>query len=176
LPKPEKIKFVEDLNKRLTQADICIVVDFKGMKVAQINSLRRTLEKSGKIEMQVVKNTLACLASKGTLFEVMNDKLVGPNGLIVAFGDPVTPAKVLLDCTKDMPALKIKGAAMDGGWMNTDQLTAFSKLPGKKELQGMLAQVLAAPMRNLATALAAVPRGLATALAAVRDQKEKQAA
>jgi len=175
LPRPEKVQFVEDLAAQMSQNEISILVNFTGLTVGAINNLRRQLEAPGGISMQVVKNTLARLACQKVGQEAMIDKLVGPNALILG-EDPVTPAKILMDFAKTNPKLEIKGAVLKGRWLDSDRVTALSKLPGLQEMRAQVAGVLAAPMRNLASALAAVPRGLATALSALKDQKEKQAA
>jgi len=176
LPKPEKVSFVQDFNQQLSKAQICILVNCKGLTVSAVNTLRRKLEKTGKIEMKVVKNTLAGLACKDTKFEVLTDKLTGPNAFVIGYEEPVSPSKALIDFKKDVPALEIRGGAFNGEWLSFEKLTALSKLPSKSELHSILAGVLIAPIRNVALALSAVPKGLVTVLAALRDKKEKEAA
>lgn len=177
LDRQGKEQFVGQLKELLDRATLMVLVDYRGLTVQQTNKLRRTLRQTdGDSDLVIAKNTLLRRAVEGTDFALAADLMVGPNALLFAYEDPVSPTKVLTDALKEMPKLEIKGGVYAGKLITAAQVAELAKMPSKHELRGMLAGVLAAPMRNLACALAAVPRGLATALAAVRDQKEKEAA
>ena len=172
-----KQQFVGQLKEILDRATLLIFVDYRGLSVSQMNKLRQGLRQAeGDCDLLVAKNTLVRRATEDTPFAVAADLMVGPNALLFGYEDPISPAKALMAAAKDMPALEVKGGVYGGKAITAAQVADLAKMPSKQELLGMLAGVLAAPMRDLACVLAAVPRGLATALAAVRDQKEKEAA
>jgi large subunit ribosomal protein L10 len=112
----------------------------------------------------------------GTSFEKYADHLVGTNALLFAYEDPVNPVKALIDYAKSVPKIEIKGAVLAGKALTADQLKELAKMPSRIEMLSMVAGVLNAPIRNLASALANVPRGLVNVLVAVKEQKEKAAA
>jgi len=176
LDRSNKEQLIARLSGLAGRAQLVLLVNYRGMKVSQLNKLRRDLDKSAECEFLVAKNTLVRRAFTGTGFEKLSDLLVGTNALLFAYDDPVAPTKVLTESMKLTPALEIKGGVLTGKLINPAQIQNLAKMPGKRELHAMLAGTIAAPIRNLAGALAGVPRGLLNALNAVKQQKEKQAA
>lgn len=162
-----------DMGRR---AQLLILVGYRGLKVNELNQVRRELEKTGGNDFLVAKNTLTKRALKDTGFEQIFDQLEGPNALLFAYDDPVAPTKALTELAKKFPLLEVRSGILTGKLLDAEQVRNLAKMPGRIELLGTLAGVLAAPMRNLASGLAAIPRGLVNALTAVKDQKEKQAA
>ena len=157
------------------RAQLLVLIGYRGLKVNDLNQLRRDLEKTD-CDFLVAKNTLTKRALAGAGFEKIFDQLEGPNALLFAYDDPVAPTKVLTEFAKRFPALELRGGVLTGQLLDGEQVRSLAKMPGRLELLSMLAGVVAAPLRNFAGGLAAIPRGLVNALAAVKDQKEKQAA
>ncbi len=171
-----KAQVVENLKGVVDRAQLLVMVDFRGLTVAEMNRLRRELQKSGECDFIVAKNTLARRAIAGTSFEGLTDELVGTNALLFAYEDFVSATKALLEAAKTLPKMQIRGGVFAGKPLSAEQLKDLAKMPSKLELYGMLAGVLSAPARNLACALAAIPRGLLNALVAVKENKAKEAA
>ncbi len=171
-----KAQIVENLNSVVSRAQLLVMVNYKGLTVAEMNRLRRELGKSGECTFVVAKNTLTRRAIADTSFAVLAEQLVGTNGLLFAFDDPVSPTKALIDAAKTIPKLEIRGGVFAGKPISAEQLKDLAKMPAKAELYSMLAGVLSAPARNLACALMAIPRGLVNALVAVKENKAKEAA
>ena len=176
MERQEKALTVAKLAEMGQRAQLVILVGYRGLKVNDLNQLRRELEKTGGSDFLVAKNTLTKRALTGTGFEKMFNLLEGPNALLFAYDDPVAPTKTLTEFAKRFQQLELRGGVLSGKLLDGEQVRNLAKMPGRIELLGTLAGVLAAPMRNLASGLAAIPRGLVNALTAVKDQKEKQAA
>jgi len=176
LDRQGKEQIVQMLTEKASQAQLLILVDYCGMSVGQMNKLRSELRKSAECDLIIAKNTLARRAFAGTDLLKVDEQMVGTNAYLFAYEDPVSPTKVLVDSLKTMPKLEIKVGVFNGEVIDKGRIEQLAKMPSKTELQGMLAGVLNAPIRNCASALAAIPRGLATALSALRDQREKEAA
>ncbi len=177
MDRQSKQQLVEQLSETLKTATLMIAIDYRGLTVGQMNKLRQGLRQAeGKNDLLVVKNTLMRLAVADTDFAEVSDLLVGPNVLLFAYEDPVSPTKALVEAAKTMPKLEIKGGVYSGKAITVEKIQELAKMPSREEALGMLAGVLAAPMRNLAGGLAAIPRSLVNALAQLRDQKEKEAA
>lgn len=168
-PRPEKVAVVDEVRERLAAADGAIVTEYRGMTVAQIQTLRKAMKAAGG-DYKVFKNTLVRRAIAETGNAGMADLLVGPTGIAFVQGDVSAAAKALRDFAKATPTLVLKGGVVDGSVLSAKDLTALADLPSREVLLSMLAGAIAAPMRNLAGLMKAVPQSLAYGLAALRDQ------
>lgn len=166
----DKVAVIEELTSRLAHAKFAVVSDYRGLTVPVISQLRRELKQSN-AEIRVAKNTLLRLAIKGTPFESMDPFLVGTTAVTFADGDPVAPAKVLVNFIKTNPKLEIKTAVLDGKLLTADDLKALSTLPGKDELRAQLLAVMLAVPTTFVRVLSAVPLKALYALQAIKDQK-----
>jgi len=161
--------------KRLTQAfadaEISILVDYKGLNVSQMTELRFKLRAAG-VQMEVVKNTLLRRSVDGSGAELMKDLFKGPNAIVLSNQDPVAPAKILVDFVKDNQKLEIKAAALGGKLLTIQEIEQLAKMPSREELLGKLVCTLNAVPTSLVNVLAGVPRAFVNVLNAVKDQKE----
>ena len=167
----QKKELVERLSKQLADAEISVLVDYKGLTVLQVTELRAKLREAG-VQMEVVKNTLMRLASKGTDSELLYELCKGPNAVVVSQDDPVAPAKILVDFAKDNEKLEIKGAAMGGKLLSVAEIEQLAKMPSKEDLLAKLVYTLNAVPTNLVNVLSGVPRSFVNVLNAVKDQKD----
>ena len=148
-----------------------IFTDYRGLTVEQITNLRQQLRSKG-AEYKVVKNNFARLAFEqlSAPGEVVS-YLTGPTAIAIAPKDANEVAKILLDFTREVPALKVKGGLVGKDVYNAQQVDAFSRLPSKLELISMLMSVMNGPARNLAAALNDIPARLVRTVKAVADKK-----
>lgn len=167
----QKKELVERLSKQLAEAEISILVDYKGLTVLQVTELRAKLRDAG-VQMEVVKNTLLRRASEGTDSGLMVDLFKGPSAIVVSTEDPVAPAKILVDFVKDNDKLEIKGATLAGKLLSEDEIKQLAKMPSKEELLAKLVYTLNAVPTNLVNVLSGVPRAFVNVLNAVKDQKD----
>lgn len=145
---------VKALGEQLAKARGAFIVDFKGMKVEQVTSLRKKLIQ-GESEMKVVRNTLAKRALKGhpAAEKALGDSMRGTNAIVFAYGEVNTTAKILADFAKDVEVLQIKTGMMDGEALNDTKIKFLATLPGKNELRAMFLGTLLAPASKLARCL-----------------------
>ena len=166
LTRQQKHEEVDALKAKLAQASSLVAVDFRGMTVDDANALRGKLRQAGgkNIEYRVAKNTLLRIATHGTPLEKIDRHLSGPTAIAIAYDEPAAMAKVLVAFAKENEKFKIKGGVVDGEAADLAAITALSTLPGKRELRGMLAGTLQAPLRNLAGTLQSLLGHLRNAL------------
>ncbi len=168
-PRPEKVAVVTEVRERLGVADAAILTEYRGLTVAQMAELRRTLAGAGG-EYKVFKNTLVKLAIQGSPHEGLTPMLVGPTAIAFVSGDVSAVAKALRDFSRSSPALVLKGGIVDGSVLSAADLTALADLPSREVLLAQVAGTMAAPLRQMAGLLAALPRNLAYGLQALIDR------
>lgn len=167
----QKKEVVERIAQAFKEAEISILVDYKGLNVLKMTELRTLLRKEG-IQIEVVKNTLMERASEGTDAALLKDFFKGPNALILSKKDPVAPAKVLVNFLKDNDRLEIKAGVLSGKLLSPEDIKQLAKLPSKEELLGKLVYTLNAVPTSLVNVLSGVPRAFVNVLNAIKDQRE----
>ena len=170
----QKQAMVAEVAAKLAAAQAVIVAEYRGLDVGQVTQLRAKARKSG-VYLRVLKNTLARRAVKGTPFEKLSERMVGPLMYGIA-PDPVAGAKVLSEFAKDNERFVIKAGAMPNTVMSDKDIRALALLPSREELLAKLLGTMQAPMAKLARTLNEVPGKFVRTLAAYRDAKEKAAA
>jgi large subunit ribosomal protein L10 len=159
-----KQQVVTEIADKLRASKSTIVVDYRGLTVAEATELRKQLREAG-IEFKVYKNSLTRRAAEQAEVAELNAHLTGPNAIAFSNEDVVAPAKVLNDFAKKHEALEIKAGVIEGKLVSVEDVKAIAELPSREGLLSMLLSVLQAPIRNLALAAKAVA-----------EQKEEQGA
>ena len=160
----QKKQVVDEIAEKLQASNSIVVVDYRGLNVAEVTELRKQLREAG-IEFKVYKNTLTRRAVEKLELTDLIDSLVGPNAIAFGGEDVVAPAKILNNFAKEHEALEIKAGVIEGNVASVEEIKALAELPSREGLLSMLLSVLQAPVRNLALATKAVA-----------DQKEEQGA
>ena len=155
---------VQEIAEKFQAAASVVVVDYRGLTVAQVTELRKKRREAG-VEYKVYKNTLSRRAAEAAGLEGINEFLTGPNAIAFSNEDVVAPAKIINDFAKKNEALEIKAGIIEGNVSSADDVKALAELPSREGLLSMLLSVLQAPVRNFALATKAVA-----------EQKEEQGA
>jgi large subunit ribosomal protein L10 len=173
--KAKKTEQVEKLSKDLGSVSNMVVATYTKLTVSQDFELRKALRGVG-AKYQVVKNTLAERAAKGTKVEGALKDLVGVTSIAYTTGDPVAMAKALTKYAKDTPDFTFKVGVVEGRVVSIKEIESLATLPSKEELMAKLLFLINAPAQRLATAINAVPRNLAVVIdQAVQQKKFKEA-
>lgn len=165
----EKEALVKKVHGKLKSAQAIFLLDYRGLKVEEINDLRRKLREVSS-ELQVVKNTLLKRAATGTQADALAEHFSGPMALTLTEADPVAPAKVLTEFSKGVPHLEIRAGLLEGRLLEIAEIRNLASLPSFPELRAKLLSTLQAPSVNLVRLLAAPGSQLARAVSLRQEQ------
>ncbi len=149
----EKQAIVADLTNKLQNAAAGVLVDYKGITVAEDTALRAELRKNN-VEYAVVKNTLLRFAVNNCGMNELDSLLNGTTSVAICQDDPVAPARVINDFAKKIDGrFEIKGGFMDGKAMPLDEVLALANIPPLPVLQAQVLGTMLAPISGLACVL-----------------------
>jgi len=169
-----KQETVAEIKERFKSAKSVVLVDYRGVNVAQVTELRRQFRAAG-VDYVVLKNTLVQRAVDDLKITDLDQYLTGPSAFAFGVNDPVAPAKVLTEFitkTKN-DSLRPKAAYIDGAVFGPEGVKALSELPPKEVLIARMMGSLNAPITNFVGALSAILRSVVFAIDAIRKQKEE---
>ncbi len=148
MPKPEKIKVVEELKEKFQSARGIVLADFTGLTVAEVNELRRKCREA-QVEYRVVKNTLARIAVREANLAGLEEHIEGPTAVAISEVDPIAPAKVLSDFMKEFEKLTFKGGYIEGELCTPEKVKEIGNLPTKDELMAQVIGAINAPISQV---------------------------
>ncbi|WP_044895183.1 50S ribosomal protein L10 [Bacillus alveayuensis] len=150
-----KKQVVAEIADKFRASKSTIIVDYRGLNVAEVTELRKQLREAG-VEFKVYKNTLTRRALAEVGLEGLDEVLTGPNAIAFSNDDVVAPAKILNEFAKNHEALEIKAGVIEGNVATVEEVKALANLPSREGLLSMLLSVLQAPIRNFALVTKAV--------------------
>ena len=144
-----KQPIVQEISENIKDAQSVVVVDYRGLTVAEDTQLRKQLREAG-VAYKVYKNTLVNFAIKGTDFESLSDVLEGPNAFAISTTDATAPARVIAKFAKTAPALEIKAGVVEGTFYDADGMKAIATIPSREELLSKFLGSIQSPIANFA--------------------------
>lgn len=144
-----KKPIVEEISAAIKDAQSVVLVDYRGLTVAQDTELRKQLREAG-ITYKVYKNTMMNFAFKGTDFEALAPYLDGPNAVAISATDATAPARVLANFAKTADKLEIKAGVVEGTLYDANGMKSISSIPSREELLSKLLGSIQSPITNFA--------------------------
>ena len=144
-----KKPIVEEISELLNGAATAVVVDYRGLTVAQDTDLRKQLREAG-VVYKVYKNTMINFAIKDTEFADLAQHLEGPTALAVCKEDATAAARVLAKFAKTAEALEIKGGIVDGTYYDAAGIAQIASIPSREVLLSKLLGSMQSPVTNFA--------------------------
>ncbi|MFD1429029.1 MULTISPECIES: 50S ribosomal protein L10 [Lacticaseibacillus] len=151
----QKAEIVKGVSEQFKAASSVVVVNYRGLTVAQVTDLRKELRDAG-VKMEVIKNTYLRRAADANGYEDLDEVFTGPTAVAFSNDDVVAPARIMKKFADKIEALEIKGGIIEGKVATLDQINELASLPDRDGLLSMLLSVLQAPVRNVAYAIKAV--------------------
>jgi large subunit ribosomal protein L10 len=148
MARTDKAAVLENLEAGFRESNAALLTEYRGLTVAQLKQLRRTL--AGQAEYAVVKNTLTKIAAKRAGVEGLDDLLEGPSAIAFVQGDAIAVAKSLKAFSKEFPLLVIKGGIYDGKVLTADDIKKLADLESREVLLAKLAGAMQASLAKAA--------------------------
>ena len=167
---------VADIKDKFDRAKCVVLVDYRGLTVAEDTALRNEFRKNG-CEYAVLKNTMIDLAVKEQGWEGdMKPHLNGPTAVAFGINDPAAPAKIIKKFIADKKKMTVKCGIVDKQYIDVKGVDALAELPSREVLIAKLLGSMNAPISGLVSVLGGTVRKLLYALNAVADAKSETAA
>jgi large subunit ribosomal protein L10 len=166
----EKVTAVAELTGRFKDSSGAVLTEYRGLTVAQLAELRRSL--GDHATFTVVKNTLTKIAvSEAGLENQLSSLLSGPSAVAFVDGDVVEAAKSLRDFARANPLLVIKGGVLDGKAMTPPEIIKLADLEPREVLLAKLAGAMKASLAGAAATFNALPVQMAQLAEALRAKR-----
>lgn len=147
-----KQPIVEEIKGYTKDAQSVVLIDYRGLTVAQDTELRKRLRAEG-VVYKVYKNTMLRFAFEGTEFEELSQHLGGPTAVAFGIEDATTPARIIDELAKTMPALEFKAGVVESVYYDEEGIRAVAKIPSRDVLISKLLGSLQSPITNMARVL-----------------------
>ena len=166
----EKVAAVAELTERFRSSSGAVLTEYRGLTVAQLAELRRSLGDDA--TFAVVKNTLTKIAvTDAGLSDQLSSLLAGPSAVAFVDGDVVEAAKGLRDFAKANPLLVIKGGVLDGKAISPAEIIKLADLEPRDVLLAKLAGAMKASLAGAAATFNALPVQMAQLAEALRAKR-----
>ena len=136
---------VADIKEKFEKAQTAVLVDYRGLNVAEVTELRNQLRKAG-VEYAVLKNTMINLAVKDMNLDDMKPHLEGPTAVAFGYEDAVAPAKILSEFAKKNKNVTIKCGVVDGAYIDEAGVQALANTPSREVL---IAKIMGSMMSSV---------------------------
>ena len=140
---------IQEISENVKDAQSVVVVDYRGLTVAEDTQLRRELREAG-VTYKVYKNTMMNFAFKGTEFEPLCQNLEGPNAIAISKEDATAPARIISKYAKAAPTLKMIAGVVEGKFCDEKAVQALAEIPSREILLGRLFGSMQSPIANFA--------------------------
>jgi len=171
MPRPEKVQAVEEIKKRIEDAEATFLTEYRGLSVNEQQELRRGLRAAG-AEYKVVKMSLARRAALELGLDEFTESMNGPTAIAFASADPVPVAKALKDFAKDHERLVLKVGLMSGKLLAPEQISKLADIEPRDVLLSKIAGAVKAPLAKMAGMLASFTRDSASMFSQLLEKKE----
>ena len=147
-----KQPIVQEISGKLQNATAAVLVDYRGLTVAQDTALRKELREAG-ITYKVYKNTMVNFAVQDTVYADLSKHLEGPTAIAITEGDSTAPARILAKFAKAAEHLQLKAGVVEGTYFDEKGIIEVADVPAREVLLGRLFGSMQSPIANLARVL-----------------------
>ena len=171
MPTDAKRQAIAALTELLRSSSALAVADYRGLKVSEMQSVRRSLRANG-VQLHIAKNRLLKIAASEAGLGELHSLLSGPTAVASSHGDETSLAKALAEALRPYSkVVALRGGLLAGVAVDAAAFQQLANLPSREVLLGRLAGAMVAPIAGMAGVMAGNLRNLVGVLRAVADQK-----
>ena len=171
----EKREQVEEIKALMTGTPLWMVSDFRGLRVADLQTLRRKIKESGG-NIRIAKNSLARRAAEDAGLDFAKVLFDGPSAITECNDDLVGPTKALWQNFTTDERWAVRGGVLNGALISTDEVRRIASLPGRDQLLAQAVWGIESPISSLVYSLEGLISSLVYALQGRVDQLEESQA
>ncbi len=172
MSKPVKDLITRELAARYSETDNVVWVELQGVDGITTNDFRRNL-RFKRMRLEVVRNALLKRACTTGPLARLAEALEGPAALVTGGESAAEVAKVLEEWLPKMPKLRIRGALLEGEFLDEGRVKGLAKMPSKRDLQAAIVRIALAPGGKLAGAILSGGGNIAGCIKALIEKLEK---
>lgn len=168
--KVQKEEIIAKLEDKVSRMKAAVIVDYKGLKVKDIEALRNLLRVKD-VEFNVSKNTLTKIVLKKQNITFDEGVFKRPVAIAFAYSDEVAPAKEITLFAKKNEAVEILGGILENQYIDAATVGKLAALPTKDELRAKMVGTIAAPLTGMVNSFVGNLRGLVNVLNSLKEKK-----
>ena len=170
MPSKKNIKELERLSDVFSKAKSVYFTEYHGLKVSEITELRSQFYKAD-VEYLVAKNTLLKKAALSNNIEGLDIILKGSTAIAVSYGEPVAPARVIKEFTKEGDLPGVKGILFDGHVLPGSDFKKLAEMPSKDVMLSQLISMLQSPLQKFVSTVHAPMQNVVGVLNSLKEKK-----
>lgn len=140
---------IDEIKQYASEASAAVLVDYRGLTVAQDTVLRAKLREAG-VVYKVYKNTMLRIAFEGTDFAQLDSSLEGPTAIAFGMDDATAPARIIKEFSKENPEIEFKAGVIEGTYYDAQGMSVIADIPSRDVLISKLLGSLQSPITNFA--------------------------
>ena len=151
MPNEANVQQTEQIREIFDSADVVLLTDFQGLKVAEVNELRNQL-RAADVRYKVCKNTLINVVAQERGIEGLSPYLKGNTGLATGT-DPATCSKILIEFGKEHENFKVKGGILGTQVVDAAGVESLQDMPSREVMLARTVGIIGAPLTGLVNTL-----------------------
>ena len=167
-----KDMITKELEARFATCESALWIEMVGIDGIMTNSFRRELREKD-MRLEIVKNSLFRRAVGDGPLKPLAEAIAGPAAILTGGDSLIDVAKVVQEWLPKAKNIKLRGAVLEGEWLDESRVINLSKMENKADLQAKIAMIVLSPARNLAGAINAPGANLAGAIKSLIEKLEK---
>jgi large subunit ribosomal protein L10 len=175
IKRERKVELLDIYRTQVKKSSALVFTNFRGLSVANLQSLRTRLGETN-TGFMVVKNSLLGIALKENGLPNPESRLSGPNAVAFVGEDIGRSVKSILDWIKAEKVGEVSGALLGNAVLDAKNAEALAELPSKEQVLAQVLGAINAPASSLARLLNAPSASLARVINAHAEQQNDEAA
>ena len=146
---------VNEIKEKLDKAVSVVLVDARGLTVAEDTDLRKQLREAG-VDYKVYKNTMINFAIKDTQFEGLSQFLEGPTAVVFAYDEATKGASIVKKVSETAKNLEFKAGVVGGIVDDAEGIKAIADIPSREVLISKLLGSFQSPISSFARVISQI--------------------